>query len=105
MRVHAGSDQLSLASQGTIANQSVSVIQRLHNVAEKDRKMNRDVTKSFVRCAQFLTRQYIAHTTNFVNLVELVVSCAVKTSKFSWKGLEEMLCALHMFPLWSSWML
>ena len=48
MRDHAGSDQHSLASQAAIANQSVSVIQQLLNVAEKERKMNRNAVKSFV---------------------------------------------------------
>ena len=37
--------------------------------------MNRAAVKSFIRCAHFLACQYIAHTTNFEKLVELVVSC------------------------------
>ena len=37
--------------------------------------MNRAAVKSFIYCAHFLARQHIAHTTNFENLVELVVSC------------------------------
>ena len=31
--------------------------------------------KSFFRCAHFLARQHIPHTTNFEKLVELVVLC------------------------------
>ena len=93
MRDHARSDQHSLAIQAAISNQSVSVTQQLHNVAEKERKMKRDTDKFFVRCAHFLARQHIAHT-NSEMLVELVVS--VRTLRISWKELEEMLCTLHM---------
>ena len=81
MRDHAGSDQHSLASQAAIANQSVSVIQQLHNVSEKEQKMNRDAVKPFVGCAHFLARQHIAHTNNFEKLVELVVSCGGEDHK------------------------
>ena len=81
MRHHAGSDQHSLASQAAMANQSVSVIQQLHNVAGKERKINRDEVKSFVRSSHFLAGQHIAHTTNFEKLVELVVSCGGEDRK------------------------
>ena len=36
---------------------------------------NRAAIKSFIRCAHFLARQHIPHTTNFDKLVDLVVSC------------------------------
>ena len=44
-------------------------------MAEQERVMNRKAVKSFFRCAHFLARQHIPHTTNFEKLVELVVSC------------------------------
>ena len=34
--------------------------------------------KSLVRCTHFLTRHHIAHSTNFTQLVDLVVSCGAK---------------------------
>ena len=51
------------------------VIQQLLNVAEQERMMNRAAVKNFFRCAHFLARQHIPHTTNFEKLVELVVLC------------------------------
>ena len=37
--------------------------------------LNKKAIKSFIRCAHFLARQHIPHTTDFDKLVELVVSC------------------------------
>ena len=78
MRAHAKSDSHITASQAAIAYHQGShagVIQLLGKVAEQERLMNRAAVKSFFRCAHFLARQHIPHTTNFKKLVDLVVSC------------------------------
>ena len=35
--------------------------------------------KALIRCTHFLAHQYIVHTTSFVKLVELLVSCGGET--------------------------
>ena len=76
MKAHASSDGHIKANQAALAHLATqhtgSVIQQLQNVA---RVLNRKAIKSFVRCAHFLARQHIPHTTNFDKLIELVVSC------------------------------
>ena len=44
----------------------------------QEREKNRAAMKSFVRCTHFLTRHHIAHSTNFTQLVDLVVSCGAR---------------------------
>ena len=39
---------------------------------------NRTATKSLVCCTHFLTRHHIAYSTNFTQLVDLVVSCGAR---------------------------
>ena len=39
------------------------------------RLKNRLAIKSLLRCTHFLARNHIAHTTNFGDLVDLVVTC------------------------------
>ena len=79
MKAHASSDTHIKASQAASAHQATQhtglVIQQLQSVAEQERVLNRKAIKSFFRCAHFLARQHIPHTTNFDKLVELVVSC------------------------------
>lgn len=52
-----------------------SIAQRLQQVQESERLKNRAAIKSLLRCTHFLAHQHIAHTTNFSELVDLVVSC------------------------------
>jgi hypothetical protein len=97
MKAHAKSDAHIRAIQASLAHQASlhagSVIQQLQNVAEQERATNRKAVKSFFRCAHFLARQHIPHTTNFEKLVELTVLCGGEDLK---NFLEEMLCTLHM---------
>ena len=39
---------------------------------------NRAAKKSLVRCTHFLTQHHIAHSTNFTQLVDLVMSCRAR---------------------------
>ena len=79
MKTHANSDVHSRAIQTALAYQTSlhegSVIQQLQCLSEQERIRNRAAVKSFIRCAHFLARQHIPHTTNFDKLVDLVVSC------------------------------
>ena len=52
-----------------------SIAQQLQQVQESERLRNRAAIKSLLRCTHFLAHQHIAHTTNFSELVDLVVSC------------------------------
>ena len=51
---------------------------------------SRKAIKALIRCTHFLAHKHIAHTTNFDELVELVVSCGGGLFKPSLKELEEM---------------
>ena len=79
MKALTKSDAHIAASQAVLAHQASLhtglVIQQLQNVAEQERMMNSAAVKSFFRCAHFVARQHIPHTTNFEKLVELVVLC------------------------------
>ena len=47
----------------------------MHQLEESERLKNRLAIKSLLRCTHFLARNRIAHTTNFGDLVDLVVTC------------------------------
>ena len=55
-----------------------SVVQQLQRAGMQEREKNRAAMKSLVRCTHFLTRHHIAHSTNFTQLVDLVVSCGTR---------------------------
>ena len=61
------------------AGKEGSIISQLQNVGEQQRLQNRKAIKDLIRCIHFRAHQYIAHTTNFDKLVELVVSCGGET--------------------------
>ena len=44
----------------------------------QEREKNRAAMKSLVRFPHFLTQHHIAHSTNFTQLVDLVVSCGTR---------------------------
>ena len=41
----------------------------------QEREKNRAAMKSLVRCTHFLARHHIVHSTNFTQLVDLVMPC------------------------------
>lgn len=61
-----------------LAAKSATIAQQLQSIGEQERVKNRAAIKSLIRCTHFLTRQPIAHSTNFTLLVDLVVSCGVE---------------------------
>ena len=63
----------------TRALQERSIIQQLQQLVEQE-KMNR---MAIIRCIHFLARRHISHTTNFDQLVDLIMGCsAVYLRKF-----------------------
>ena len=79
MKEHAESEGHILACQAETAAASAlregSVLQQMHQLEESERLKNRLAIKSLLRCTHFLARNRIAHTTNFGDLVDLVVTC------------------------------
>ena len=55
-----------------------SVAQQIQKVCTLEREKHRASLKSLVRWTHFLVRHHIAHSTNFIDLVELVVSCGAR---------------------------
>ena len=54
-------------TQGTIAHQL--------QVDERQRRKNREAIKALVRSAHYLVCHHIAHTTNYDDLVSLMMNC------------------------------
>ena len=102
MRAHSQSDvhiqtcAADLAVATTLRDGTI--IEQFQNVSEQQRVKNRTDIKALLRCTHFLTLHHIPHTTNFNELVDLIVSCggqhlqvflesagknAVYTSKYS----------------------
>ena len=52
-----------------------SIVQQLHHVSEEEKVKDRVAVNALLRCTHFLTKHHIPHTTNFDQLVDLVVSC------------------------------
>ena len=79
MKEHSESSGHILACQkesaATATLSEGSILQQIHQMEQSERLKNRAAIKSLLRCTHFLARNYIAHTTNFGDLVELVVSC------------------------------
>ena len=77
MRDHGKSDIHIQASEASLATQggSIDIVQQLQKVGIQERMRNRPAVKSLIICTHFLARQHIARTTNFSELVDLVVSC------------------------------
>ena len=59
----------------------VSVLQQLQRFGALEREKNRAAIKSLVRSTHFLTHRHIAHSTNFTQLIDLVLSCRARESQ------------------------
>ena len=82
MKEHVESEGHILACQTEIAAASAlrqgSVLRQMHQLEESEKLKNRLAIKSLAQCTHFLARNHIAHsahTTNFGDLIDLVVSC------------------------------
>lgn len=65
------------------------------------RVKSRAAIKSQIRCTHFLTCQHIAHSTNFTQLVDLVVSCGAKDLQMFIES-ASIKCCIHI-PCSSCW--
>ena len=50
----------------------------LQEIGDEEKSKNRLAIIALIRCTHFLVRHHIAHTTNFDELVDLVVSCGAE---------------------------
>ena len=64
-----------LASEHEHSRRQGTVVAMVQSVSQKERAKNRNVMKKLLRCTYFLAKNRVAHTTNFSDLVQLVISC------------------------------
>ena len=85
MRTHAQSNIHQQSCEAELAAarsmQEGSIIQQLQQVEEHQRLKNRAAIKALLRCTHFLVCHHIPHTTNFEELIDLVVSCGAEDLK------------------------
>ena len=90
MCAHAQSDIHILSCEAEmVAARQGTIVQQLQHVSEEEKVKNRVAVKALLHCTHFLTKHHIPHTTNFNQLVDLVVSCGGEHLK-SWRELEKM---------------
>ena len=79
MRAHLQSDVHIQACTADLAVATTlrdgAIIEQIQNVSEQQRVKNRTAITALLRCTHFLTLHHIPHTTNFDELVDLIVSC------------------------------
>ena len=85
MKEHAESEGhiLTCQTERTAASalREGSVLQQMYQLEESERLKNRLAIKSLLWCTHFLAYNRIAHTTNFGDLVDLVVTCGGRDLK------------------------
>ena len=85
MKAHAKSDihiQLCEAEMAAArALQEGSIIQQLQQIGDQEKLKNMMAIKALIRCTHFLAHRHIPHTTNFDELVDLIVSCGAEDLK------------------------
>ena len=76
MKAHERSGLCIRASQALLVmSQEGLVMQQLQRMDMLEREKNRAAVKCLAHCTHFLTHHHIAHSTNFTELVDLVVFC------------------------------
>ena len=76
MRAHARSDiHIQSCEAEMVAARQGTIVQQLQDVSEEEKVKNRVPVKALLCCTHFLTKHHIPHTTNFNQLVDLIVSC------------------------------
>lgn len=71
--VHIQSCQSELTAAAAL--RGGSIVEQLQQAGQQEKVKNRVAIKALVRCTHFLARRHIPHTTNFDELVDLVVNC------------------------------
>ena len=77
--VHQQSCEAELAAARSM--QEGSIIQQLQQIEEQQRLKNRAAIMALFRCTHFLVCHHIPYTTNFEELVDLIVSCVADDLK------------------------
>ena len=79
VKAHSQSDIHVQACQASIlaekAAREGTIMQQLQQFTDEEKMKNRAAVKALIHCTHFLAHQYIAHSTNFEKLVNLVVAC------------------------------
>ena len=87
MRAHAKSDAHLRHAEAELlaarARKEGSVLEQLQSIGKEEKMKNRKGIKALIRCAHFLARNHIPHTTNFATLVDLIVSCGEDLKNFT----------------------
>ena len=79
MKAHEKSNLHTTAAQALlITSTEGTVVHQMQKISMEGREKNRNAMKALMRCTHFLTCHHIAHTTNFSQLVDLVVSRGVR---------------------------
>ncbi len=56
-------------------------VKQLQQINDEEKLKNRMAIKALIRCTHFLARRHIPHTTNFDELIDLIVSCGAEDLK------------------------
>ena len=75
-KLHLECCQIALQAKQTETHGTIA--RQLQQIQEGQRMKNREAIKALVRCANYLVHHHIAHTTNYDDLVGLVVSCGAQ---------------------------
>ena len=85
MKAHAQSDIHIQSCEAEMAAakalQEGSIIQQLQQIGDQEKLKNRMAIKALIHCTHFLACHHIPHTTNFDELVDLIVSCGEEDLK------------------------
>ena len=83
IKEHASSEShLSQVEAVLIVSRGEIVVHQLQCFRDSERSKNRKAIKALLGCTHYLFEQTIPHTTNFNELIDLIVSCG-------WKDLDE----------------
>ena len=87
MMAHSQSDIPVQACQASMlaerAAREGTIMQQLQQITDGVKMKNGAAVKALIHCPHFLTRQHIAHSTNFEKLVSLVVACGGKNAMYT----------------------
>ena len=79
MKAHSQSDIHVQACQASMlaerAAREGTIMQQLQQITDEEKMKNRAAVKALIHCTHFLAHQHIAYSTNFEELVGLVVAC------------------------------
>ena len=79
MKEHASSEShLRQVEAELIVSRGETVVSQLQRFGDSERSKNRKTIKALLGCTHYLCKQHIPHTSNFSQLIDLIVSCGGK---------------------------